>query len=739
MVSGDGSFSLMDWKLVAWPAMGAMCLTLVIIHGVIWARHGGRRAHLALACVLVAIIAVSLLTPARALSPGLDLFLQPYSELAGAALFVAMASFVHLEFETSRRSLFSAVVVSRLAALAVGWAAGGVAVAVSPPGQWPLPSWGGPWPWTGSHMGLWALLCEASTVFMVAHLADTLLRERANAMRAPHAMRVLGALLVFVLASEAWRLGVLAGTLHTPDLLVPISIVVVLVTSYEVAGEVLHSTQLSEDLSTTRSRLHESQVRMHEAVKAARLSLWNWDFRRGRFWASGIGQAMLDGEAASEQSELFGDVHPDDRPRVQRALDAASEDDNFYCEFRLRPVAGLSSHWMVARGRIERGADGKPARMYGVLADISERKQGEERFQVAVEASPTAMLMVDAGGDITLVNRQAEFVFGYERGELLGLGVERLVPRPLAEEHRIRRERFRDTPSARIMGEARELRALRRDGEEFPVEILLTPIRVGDELLTLASVTDISERKRLEHESAVHRDELAHLSRVALLSELSGSLAHELNQPLTAILSNAQAALRFMAQSPPNLDEVKKILSLIVDSDKRAGEVIRRLGAMLRKEPANHQLLDLDEVIRDVLRIVRSDLLNRNTRTALDLHGHLPTVRGHPVQRQQVLMTLLMNGCDAMREVPVDRRVLVVSTRQLSGNAVRVSVQDCGHGIPQGELERIFEPFVTTKQTGLGLGLAVCSTIIRSHHGRLIAENLPSGGASFSFELPIVR
>ena len=729
----------MDWKLVAWPAMGAMCLTLVIIHGVIWARHGGRRAHLALACVLVAVIAISLITSMRALTPSLDLSLQPYAQLAGAALFVSMASFVHLEFEGSRRGLFVAVVLSRLAALTAGWLAGGMAVSVGPLAHWPLPAWGGPWPWSGSGMHTWALLSELSTLVVLAHLGNTLLRERRSPVREPHAMRVLGGLLLFVLVSEIWRIGVLAGKLPPPDILVPAFIVVVLITSYELASEVLQSAQLSEDLTLTRSRLRESQVRMHEAVKAARLSLWNWDFKRERFWASCIGQAMLDGEAASEQSELFGDVHPDDRLRVQRAIEASQESDNYYCEFRLRPVAGLSSHWMVARGRIERAADGTPLRMYGVLADISERKQGEERFQVAVEASPTAMMMIDAGGHITLVNRQAEQVFGYEHGELLGMDVEQLVPGNFAGNHRLLRERYLAAPSARRMGNGSELHALRRDGSEFPVEILVTPIRVGDELLTLASVTDVTERKRLEHESAVHRDELAHLSRVALLSELSGSLAHELNQPLTAILSNAQAALRFMAQSPPNLAEVQKILSLIVDSDKRAGEVIRRLGAMLRKEPANHQLLDLDEVTRDVLRIVRSDLLNRNTRTALDLDGHLPTVMGDHVQLQQVLMNLLMNGCDAMKEVPVDQRVLVVSSRQLSGNAVRVTVQDCGHGIPAGELERIFEPFVTTKQTGLGLGLAVCSTIIRSHHGRLIGENLPSGGASFSFELPIVR
>jgi PAS domain S-box-containing protein len=716
-----------------------MCLTLVIIHGVIWARHGGRRAHLALACVLGAVIAIALITPMRALSTSADLHLQPWSQVAGAALFIAMASFVHLEFEGSRRWLFAAVVVSRLAALAAGWFAGGIAVGAEPHLHWPLPAWGGPWPWHGSEVLAWAVLSELGTLVVLAHLGDTLVRERRAPMRAPHATRILGGLLLFVLVTEAWRFDVLAGHLHAPDLLVPTFLVVLLITSYELAGEVLHSVQLSEDLSATRSRLHESQVRMHEAVKAARLSLWNWDFRRERFWASGIGHAMLDGDAASEQAELFGDVHPDDREKLQHAMDLALESENYYCEFRLRPVAGLSSHWMVARGRIERDHEGAPLRMYGVLADISERKQGEERFQVAVEASPTAMMMVDGAGRITLVNRQAEVVFGYTREELQGMELEQLLPPLFAADHRRQRERYATSPSVRTMGSGLELRAIRKDGNEFPVDVALSPIRVGDEMLTLASVSDLSERKRLEHESSVQRDELAHLSRVALLSELSGSLAHELNQPLTAILSNAQAALRFMAQSPPNLAEVQKILSLIVDSDKRAGEVIRRLGAMLRKEPANHQLLDLDEVIRDVLRIVRSDLLNRNTRTALDLDGQLPTVMGDHVQLQQVLMNLLMNGCDAMKEVPVDRRVLTVSSRQLSGNAVRVTVQDCGHGIPAADLERIFEPFVTTKQTGLGLGLAVCSTIIRSHHGRLIAENLPSGGASFSFELPIVR
>ena len=275
----------MDWKLVAWPAMGAMCLTLVIIHGVIWARHGGRQAHLALACVLLAIAAVSVITPLRALSPADDLRLQPYSHLAGAALFISMAAFVHLEFDGSRRWLFASVVLARLAMLAAGWLAGDMAVSVGPLAHWPLPAWGGPWPWSGRAITAWAMLGELSTLLMLVHLCDTLLRERRAVDGAPHAMRVLVGLAVFVLLSECWRLGVLTGRIPLPDILVPSFLVVVLVTSYELAGEVMHSAQLSEDLTLTRSRLRESQVRMHEAVKAARLSLWNWDFRRQRFWA----------------------------------------------------------------------------------------------------------------------------------------------------------------------------------------------------------------------------------------------------------------------------------------------------------------------------------------------------------------------------------------------------------------------------------------------------------------------
>jgi len=240
---------------------------------------------------------------------------------------------------------------------------------------------------------------------------------------------------------------------------------------------------------------------------------------------------------------------------------------------------------------------------------------------------------------------------------------------------------------------------------------------------------------RMEREAAVQRDELAHLSRVVLLAELSGSLAHELNQPLTSILSNAQAAQRYMQHDPPNLGEVSESLANIVESDKRAGEVIRRLRAMLRKEPAEFRRLDMNEVVQDVLRMMDADLLARDVVVRLDLQAELPATDGDGIQLQQVLLNLLINGSDAMRDMAAQRE-LTVLTHAADDGGVEVTVSDRGPGIPPDDLERVFSPFVTSKRDGMGLGLAVCKTIIEAHHGRLWASNNADMGASLHFWLP---
>ena len=361
-------------------------------------------------------------------------------------------------------------------------------------------------------------------------------------------------------------------------------------------------------------------------------------------------------------------------------------------------------------------------------------RESEHRFRMVFEASPTALLMVDTGGLIVLANAQASSVFGYRIHELIGMEVEALVPGRVRAAHIAYREQFVGQPQARNMAVGRELHGLRKDGSQVPVVVGLRPIATPEGLFVLASVADITERLALEREATLQREELAHLSRVGMLGELSGSMAHELNQPLAAILSNAQAAQRFLDRAQPDLDEVRASLADIVADDKRAGEVIRRLRAMLKKQAAVHRPLYVNDLVLEVLRMARSDLLNRNASAHIELASGLPLVNGDQVQLQQVLINLLLNAGDAM--LGSEDRDLTIRSRLTNQGWVEVSFIDSGPGIPPDDLERIFQPFVTTKRDGIGLGLAVCRSIIAAHGGRLWAENNGARGATLRFALP---
>ena len=251
---------------------------------------------------------------------------------------------------------------------------------------------------------------------------------------------------------------------------------------------------------------------------------------------------------------------------------------------------------------------------------------------------------------------------------------------------------------------------------------------------------DISKRKQAELEAARQRNQMAHLSRVTMLGELSGSIAHELNLPLSAILCNAQAAQRIIANGHADLAEVREILNDIVSEDKRAGEVIRHLRLWLKKGEVQQHSLRINEVVQDVLKLIRSDLVNQRVTADVELARNLPTITGDPVQLQQVLVNLVVNACDAMSNRTIPERRLLIRTgiqNRNGSSAVTVSVTDRGSSITEEKMEQIFEPFFTTKPKGMGLGLSVCRTIIGAHRGKLWATNNADRGATFHFSLPI--
>jgi PAS domain S-box-containing protein len=257
----------------------------------------------------------------------------------------------------------------------------------------------------------------------------------------------------------------------------------------------------------------------------------------------------------------------------------------------------------------------------------------------------------------------------------------------------------------------------------------------GDKILSI--VRDVTERKRAELEVSAQRTAVAHLGRVAMLGELTGTLAHELSQPMTAVLLNAQAARRLLECDRPDLAELRAALDDVIRNNKRAGAVIDRLRTLLRKEATSRQPVNVNEVVREVVDLARSEIVSRRIILKSTLAPGVPMVLGDRIQLQQVLLNLVLNACDAMSDTPPASRHLTLATTMENGT-VHLMVSDRGVGIPKDRIEQVFEPFVTFREKGLGLGLTISRSIVRAHNGAIRVENNVDGGATFWCVLPMV-
>jgi signal transduction histidine kinase len=249
-------------------------------------------------------------------------------------------------------------------------------------------------------------------------------------------------------------------------------------------------------------------------------------------------------------------------------------------------------------------------------------------------------------------------------------------------------------------------------------------------------VANVTERKDAEAEASLQRQEIAHLMRVSMLGELSGGLAHELTQPLTAILSNAQAARAMLASDKPDLVDLADTLDDIIAEDNRAGEVIHRLRNLIRKGEAKFETLDLKSLVLSTLRLLNSELIGRRVSAHVDLPADLPTASGDPVQLQQILLNLILNAAEAMNDIPPARRRIVIGARSTGDDNIEIEVSDQGPGMAPSQIGQAFQPFFTTKERGLGLGLVICSTIAKLHGGSIELENNANGGLTARLLLP---
>jgi PAS domain S-box-containing protein len=340
-------------------------------------------------------------------------------------------------------------------------------------------------------------------------------------------------------------------------------------------------------------------------------------------------------------------------------------------------------------------------------------------------------MLVDSRDRVQRINTEFSRIFGYASAEILeGISMDFIVPDYLHDEAMASRARLAQGESVSI-----ETVRRRRDGTTIAVSEIAVPVVIEGELISYYFIfRDISETKRAVQALQKAQAELAHLSRVTTMGELMSSIAHEVNQPIGAVVTNGNAASRWLSQDPPNLDETREALDNIVRDATRASNVIGRIRGLVRKGEPSMDPLDINEIIRGVLVVLDAEIRSRGVRLQMEL-GKVPEVIGDRVQLQQVALNLLINAVEALDNVEEPRLLKVRSS--VDGDFILVQVRDSGPGIDPRFMDEIFNPFFSTKREGLGMGLTISQSIVEAHGGRLWAES-PKPGATLNLRLPIV-
>jgi two-component system sensor kinase FixL len=370
--------------------------------------------------------------------------------------------------------------------------------------------------------------------------------------------------------------------------------------------------------------------------------------------------------------------------------------------------------------------------------DRSNNVVSRREFDALLRAAVDAIVIIDAHGRIEEFNASAERLFGWKRGEVVGRDVAMLMPEPTRSAHAGYLEKYSHTGNANIIGVGREVEALRRDGQLVPVWLSVGEAHTDQGTLYVGFIRDVSAQHAAQARHAELEARLAHVGRFSLMGEMAGGIAHEINQPLSAIATYAQAGRRLIGGDNYSVEELQTICARITEQTHRAAAVIENLRSFIRKQEARQALLQINDVINDILGFVQIDARNARIHLRLDLASDLPEIMGNDIQIQQVVLNLTRNAVDAMRlsrESARDKGI-IIRTRRSEDGKVCVSVEDHGPGVAKGLNEAVFNPFVSTKSDGLGVGLAISKTIVDAHNGSIGYSTSVDGGAIFEVRFP---
>jgi two-component system sensor kinase FixL len=363
-------------------------------------------------------------------------------------------------------------------------------------------------------------------------------------------------------------------------------------------------------------------------------------------------------------------------------------------------------------------------------------KQAAAELDALLEAAVDAIILIDQDGRIENFNTAAERLFGYAENEVRGQNVEMLMPEPYRSEHKGYMARYLRSGEPHVIGIGRDVEARKRNGEVFPICLSVGETQYADKRRFVGIIRDLTEIRATERERHALEARLQRVGRFSLMGEMAAGIAHEINQPLTAIANYSQAAIRMLASADLNREDLEQACTGISEQAHRAGKVIENLRSFIGKQNVRKGAIDLNGAIRGVLSLVRSDTNAAGIPLSVSYAANLPAVDANAVQLQQVLLNLTHNAVDAMRQSLRKDEGITIATARAQDGGLEFSVSDHGGGIPTSLADAIFHPFVTTKKDGLGVGLAISQTIVRALGGALAYRNNEGGGSTFTVHLP---
>jgi len=591
----------------------------------------------------------------------------------------------------------------------------------------------------------WTHLGEVSSLLLLAFVvnASVSLWRRGSAENRRRAVIVGGSITIFILLAAGLAALIHARVVQLPYLISFPFLGVIVAMGFELSYDIIRAAETARQLQISEGALRESEVRMSLASNAGSLGLWTWNIPRNDIWLSDKGRALfgLPDSGPINLSNFLEVVHADDRERMRQLLQSAlSGEHDYESEYRITRQNG-ETRWVSGYGHVEVDQHGKVVAMRGVTRDITKRKLAEEalreseaRFRTVADVAPVMIWMSGPNKEGVFFNKGWLEFTGRAVDQELGEGwLKGVHTEDLAHCLEVCGTAFGKREPFTV-----EYRLRRKDGEYRWLLDSGTPRfdAAGAFVGYIGSCLDITERRQAELDHQVQSTELARVGRVALMGELAASLAHEVNNPLGAMVTNASAGQRMLARGQLETAELQELLSDIVADGHRAREVIEGIRNMVRKSEASHSLVSIQDVIRDLLRIVRADAIARNISLVAEVDENAGIVLADRVQLLQVLLNLTMNAFEALTVIRADARHVVIRAEPVQDGKICVSVRDTGPGFPDGIVEQLFEAFFSTKAEGTGMGLAIARSIIEAHGGTLSAENGAKGGALFTICLP---